>query len=71
MIRSLATKSLESYTIGSAIFGVLVAALLVFVPFLRFGTFWQMAATFIIADLVVYIVMKSKLVRPYRGVVRQ
>jgi hypothetical protein len=67
MIRSLLTKSLESYTIGSAIVGILVAALLVFIPILKFGTFWEMAATFIIADLVVYIAMKSRLMRPYRG----
>jgi hypothetical protein len=68
VIRSLMTKSLESYTIGSAIVGILVAALLMFIPILRFGTFWQMAAVFVLADLVVYIAMKARLIKPYRAV---
>jgi hypothetical protein len=67
VIRSLMTKSLESYTIGSAIVGILVAALLTFIPVLKFGTFWQMAAVFVLADLVVYIAMKARLIKPYRA----
>lgn len=63
MIRSFATKSLENYTIFFAISGVLIAGLLTFIPVAAFGTFWQMAAIFVIADLVLYIAMKSKLIR--------
>jgi len=66
-MRSLMTKSLESYTIGSGIVGVVVAALLMFIPVLRFGTFWQMAAVFVLADLVVYVAMKTRLIRPPRA----
>lgn len=67
MIRSLMTKSLESYTIGSAILGMLAAALLTFIPALKFGTFWQMAAVFVLADLIVYVAMKTRLVRAPRA----
>ena len=67
MIRSLMTKSLESYTIGSAIAGMLLAALLTFIPVLKFGTFWQMAAVFVLADLIVYVAMKTRLIRPPRA----
>lgn len=67
-MRSIVTKSLESYTIGSAILGVLVAAVLSFIPMLRFGTFWQMAGVFVIADLLVYVAMKTRLLKPYRAV---
>jgi hypothetical protein len=61
------TKSLESYTIGSAIAGMLLAALLTFIPVLKFGTFWQMAAVFVLADLIVYVAMKTRLIRPPRA----
>jgi len=67
VIRSLMTKSLESYTIGSAIAGMLLAALLLFIPVLRFGTFWQMAGVFVLADLVLYVAMKMKLLRSPRA----
>jgi len=63
VIRSYATKSLESYTIFFAISGVLMAALLTFIPVAAFGTFWQMAAIFVTADLLVYIAMKARLIR--------
>jgi predicted lipid-binding transport protein (Tim44 family) len=66
-MRSIITKSLESYATGSAVFGVLVAGVLSFIPMLSFGTFWQMAAMFIIADLLVYVAMKTGLLRPYRA----
>ena len=63
MIRSFATKSLESYTIFFAISGVLIAGLLTFIPVAAFGTFWQMATIFVVADLVLYVAMKLKLIR--------
>jgi hypothetical protein len=66
-MRSIIRKSLESYAIGSAVFGVLVAGVLSFIPMLSFGTFWQMAAMFTIADLLVYVAMKTGLLRPYRA----
>jgi len=66
-MRSIITKSLESYAIGSAVFGVLIAAVLSFIPMLRFGTFWQMAAIFTIADLLVYVAMKTGLLKTYRA----
>ena len=66
-MRSIMTKSLESYAIGSAVFGVLVAAVLSFIPMLSFGTFWEMAAMFTIADLLVYVAMKTGLLKPYRA----
>lgn len=58
MIRSLLTRSPEIFAIGNAAIGVLVAALLTRFPKVSFGTFWQMAMTLIIADLVVYVGMK-------------
>ncbi len=64
---SIITKSLETYAIGSAVFGVLVAGVLSFIPMLSFGTFWQMAAMFTIADLLVYVAMKTGLLKPYRA----
>jgi predicted lipid-binding transport protein (Tim44 family) len=66
-MRSIITKSLESYAIGSAVFGVLVAGVLSFIPMLSFGTFWQMAAMFTIADLLVYVAMKTGLLKRYRA----
>ena len=66
-MRSIVTKSLESYAIGSAILGVLVAAVLSFIPMLSFGTFWQMAAVFVIADVLLYVAMKTGLMKPYRA----
>jgi hypothetical protein len=66
-MRSIITKSLETYAIGSAVFGVLVAGVLSFIPILSFGTFWQMAAMFMIADLLVYVAMKTGLLKQYRA----
>ena len=63
MLRSFVTKSLESYTIFFAITGVLIAGLLTFIPMAAFGSFWQMALILVIADLVVYVAMKLKLIR--------
>ena len=63
MLRSFATKSLESYTIFFAISGVLIAGLLTFIPQAAFGSFWQMAMILVIADLAIYMAMKLKLIR--------
>jgi hypothetical protein len=38
-----------------------------FIPVLRFGTFWQMAGVFVLADLVLYVAMKTKLIRSPRA----
>ena len=70
-MRSIMTKSLESYAIGSAILGVLVAGVLSFIPMLSFGTFWEMAAMFTIGDLLVYVAMKTGLLKPYRALRRE
>jgi hypothetical protein len=66
-MRSIMTKSLESYAIGSAIFGVMIAGVLTFVPILRFGTFWEMSAMLLIADLLLYVAMKTGLLKQYRA----
>ena len=70
-MRSIMTKSLESYAIGSAVFGLLVAGVLSFIPMLSFGTFWEMAAMFVVADLLVYVAMKTGLLKPYRALRRE
>ena len=70
-MRSIMMKSLESYAIGSAVFGVLVAGVLSFIPMLSFGTFWEMAAMFVVADLLVYVAMKTGLLKPYRALRRE
>ncbi len=66
MIRALLTRSPEFYAIGNAIIGVLLAALLTRIPAAAFGSFWQMAMVFIVADLIVYIVMKIGWIRMLR-----
>ena len=58
MISPFKSKSPESFALGSAVVGVLIAALLTLVPVVAFGTFWQMAAILVGADLVVYLAMK-------------
>lgn len=63
MIRALLTRSPEFYAIGNAVIGVSLAALLTRIPAGAFGSFWQMAIVFIIADLIVYIVMKLGWIR--------
>jgi hypothetical protein len=67
VIRSFGKKSLENYTIVSAIFGVLVAAIMSLIPALSFGTFWQMAGIFLAADAAVYILIKVGVMRPPRA----
>ncbi len=58
MIPPFISKSPETYALGSAAVGVLMAALLTFVPAVAFGTFWQMTVILLGADLVVYLAMK-------------
>jgi hypothetical protein len=70
-MRSTITKSLEIYAIGSAVFGVLIAGVLSFIPMLKFGTFLQMAAMLVIADLLVYVAMKMGLLKQYRALRRE
>jgi hypothetical protein len=41
--------------------GILLAALLTFVPVLAFGSFWRMAAVFVGADVVRYLGIKAGL----------
>jgi predicted permease len=56
--RSFFSKSPESYAVGSAIVAVLMAAVLTRTPAAAFGTFWQMIAILLGADIVVYVMMK-------------
>jgi hypothetical protein len=63
MIRSFGTKSPENYILLYAITGVAIAAVLTLIPTLAFGTFWQMAAIFLVADLVGYIAIKTGLLK--------
>ena len=58
MIPPFISKSPESFALASAAVGVLMAALLTLVPTVAFGTFWQMTAILLGADLVVYLAMK-------------
>ena len=51
-------RSPEGFAVASAVVGALLAAMLTLIPSLAFGTFWQMAAVFVGADLVVYLAMK-------------
>lgn len=67
MIRSFGTKSPENYILLYGIAGVLTAGVLSLIPRLSFGTFWRMAAVFIVADLVTYIAIKIGLLKWPRG----
>ena len=58
MILPFSKRSPEGFAVASAVVGVLLAALLTLVPAVAFGTFWQMAAVLVGADLVVYLAMK-------------
>jgi amino acid transporter len=58
MIRPFDGKTPESYASGSAVGGVVMAAVLSLIPAIAFGSFWKMAAIFISADLFVYVLMK-------------
>jgi uncharacterized membrane protein len=67
VIRSFGTKSLEAYAAVGLIFGVVMAVLLSLIPRLAFGTMWQMASVFVIAELILYIAIKLRLLRPPRS----
>jgi hypothetical protein len=56
-------RSAEGFFISSAVFGVLLAALLAQTHVLAFGSFAMMAIVFLVADLIGYIMMKLGLMR--------
>ncbi len=58
VIRSFSSKSPESYAVTSVVVGILMAAVLTQIPAFAFGAFWQMAVAFVVADIVVYAMMK-------------
>ncbi|MEP6600629.1 MAG: hypothetical protein ABJB49_02315, partial [Nitrospirota bacterium] len=58
VIRSFLNRSPETYALGSAVGAVLIAALLTRTPAVAFGNFWQMTATLLTADLLVYTARK-------------
>jgi hypothetical protein len=55
--------SAEGFALTSAIFGVLLAALLAQTKVLAFGSFRMMAAVFIAADLLTYVIMKAGIIK--------
>lgn len=55
--------SAEGFALASAIFGVMLAALLAQTKVLAFGSFRMMAAVFIIADVLTYILMKAGIIK--------
>jgi len=56
-------SSAEGFFISSAVFGVLLAALLAQTRVLAFGSFRMMVIVFLIADVISYITMKTGLMR--------
>jgi hypothetical protein len=67
MINEMRSSTAEGITLVGAIISVLIAALLTQVPALRFGSFWLMAAVLVGADVVVYLLMKTRLFKVPRG----
>jgi hypothetical protein len=59
-------RSPEAFAIVSVVIGVLLAAILTLVPTVAFGTFRQMAAILVAADLTVYIAMKLGWLKMWR-----
>jgi uncharacterized protein YebE (UPF0316 family) len=55
--------SAEGFAVASAVIGVMLAALLAQTKVLAFGSFRMMAAVLVAVDLVVYIVMKMKILK--------
>lgn len=55
--------SAEGFFVSSAIFGVMLAALLAQTHVLAFGTFKMMVMVFLVADVIGYITMKAGLMR--------
>ena len=63
--------SAEGFAVTSAIVGVMLAALLAQTNILAFGPFRMMAAVFLIADLLTYIIMKAGIIKSPGGWGRQ
>lgn len=59
--------SAEGFAVTSAIVGVMLAALLAQTEILAFGSFRMMAAVFVVADLLTYIVMKTGIIKSPGG----
>lgn len=59
--------SAEGFGVTSAIVGVMLAALLAQTEILAFGSFRMMAAVFVVADLLTYIVMKTGIIKSPGG----
>jgi hypothetical protein len=55
--------SAEGFAVTSAIVGVMLAALLAQTKVLAFGSFRMMAAVFVAADLLTYIIMKAGIIK--------
>jgi hypothetical protein len=58
--------SAEGFFVSSAIFGVMLAALLAQTRVLAFGSFRMMVFVFLVADVIGYITMKTDLMRSPR-----
>ncbi len=67
MIDAIRNSSAEGYTLYGAVVSVLLAAILMQIPVLRFGSFWMMAGVLIAADLVWYALMKLGLFKAPRN----
>lgn len=55
--------SAEGFAVTSAVMGVLLAGLLAQTKVLAFGSFRMMAAVFVIADVLTYIIMKMGIIK--------
>ena len=55
--------SAEGFAVTSAIVGVMLAALLAQTEILAFGSFRMMAAVFVAADVLTYIIMKLGVIK--------
>jgi hypothetical protein len=58
--------SAEGFVVSSAVFGVMLAALLSQTRVLAFGSFRMMVVVFLIADIMIYITMKIGILRSPR-----
>ena len=58
-----ANVSAERYLVGAVVVSVVLAAIAVQVPLLSFGSFVAMAGILVLADVVVYVLMKAGLFR--------
>lgn len=66
MIDSLRNATAEGYALFSAVASIVVAAVFSQIEWLSFGTFLQMLAAFLAADVVFYAVMKLGLIKSPR-----